>query len=549
MKQKITRRQFLKGSSLLALTAALASCAPSPAPGSAPTSAPAGASASAATSAPAAVAAPTAATAPRAGGWLKVSVSMRPNTLNPLKQVNSAEYMLGEMMYSGLTRLGKKMEAVPDLATSWEHNADLTEWTFKLRKGVKFHTGDPVTPKDVVATFKAIMDPKVASPGAKNVGPIQSVAEKGDDAVVFKLSGPYADLPISIAYTDAKIVPAKALDNMDDLATKDFGSGPFKLVDFTPGSTVKLAKNPDYFLSGKPYLDGVIQAVYPDSTAEVGALLNGDVDLNTQVDPSQFPRLQKQTGVVPLRTPSGQFLNLVLGCDVKPFNDPKVRQALALSIDRKTLVDMVLEGLGSPAYDNPISSAYRFYSTVPERKQDIAKAKQLLAEAGYPNGLDITLHAAERPGTRAILAVAVKEMAAPAGFRITVQKDAYDLYLSQVWLKGNFYVGLYNMQPTEDSLFYLLYTSKASWNETKWNNADFDKLVEDARKTDDEVKRKDLYAKAQLLMHDQIPAIIPFFQDLLGGQRNYVQNFYLHPRGAVFFLDEVWMTEAAPKRS
>ncbi|MGQ9583978.1 MAG: ABC transporter substrate-binding protein [Anaerolineae bacterium] len=485
---------------------------------------------------------------PRKGGWLKVSFTMRPNTLNPLKHVNSAEYMLGEMMYSGLTRLGPKMEPVPDLAVAWEPNADLTEWTFKLRQGVKFHTGDVLTPKDVVATFKAILDPAVASPGAKNVGPIESVAEKGDDAVVFKLQMPFADLPTSVAYTDAKIIPAKALDKFDDLATGDFGSGPFKLVEFVPGSVAKVERNPDYFMKDRPYLDGMIQAIYPDSTAAVGALLNKDIDLITEVDPAQYGRLFNQPGVEPLRSISGQFLNMVLGCDTPPFNDPRVRKALALTLDRKQLVDIVLEGYGSPAYDNPISTAYRFGIQVPERTRDIEKAKALLAEAGYSNGVDLTLHAAERPGSREVLAVAVKEMAAPAGFRITVQKDAYDLYLAQVWKKANFYVGLYNMQPTIDSLFYLLYTSNASWNESRWNNAAFDELVLQARQTIDEAKRADLYAKAQMMLHEEVPNVVPFHMNLLGGRRDYVKDFELHPRGAVYWMDNVWLTEDAPKR-
>jgi len=483
------------------------------------------------------------------GGWLKVSMSMRPNTLNTMKHVNAAEYMLGELMYSGLTRIGPKMEALPDLAISWAPNASLNEWTFKLRKGVTFHTGDPVTPKDVVATFKAILDPAVASPGQRNVGPIKSVTEKEDDSVVFTLDEPFADLPTAVAYTDAKIVPARALDRMDDLATKDFGSGPFKLVDFTPGSTVRVARNPNYFLSGRPYLDGVIQAVYPDSTAEVGALINGDTDLNTAIDPSQFSRVKGAAGVEPLRTPCGQYLNLVLGDDTPPFSDVRVRQALALSLDRKQLVDIVLEGLGTPAYDNPISPSYRFSKTVPARRPDIPRAKQLLVEAGYPNGVAVVLHAAERPGSREVLAVAVQQMAAPAGFRITVQKDAYDSYLAQVWKKANFYVGYYNMQPTIDSLFYLLYTSNAAWNETRWNNAVFDKLVLMARQTPDGSKRGEVYGQAQMMLYSQVPAIVPFFQDLLGGQHNYVKNFYLHPRGAVFSLDNVWLTEGAPKRA
>ncbi len=128
-------------------------------------------------------------------------------------------------------------------------------------------------------------------------------------------------------------------------------------------------------------------------------------------------------------------------------------------------------------------------------------------------------------------------MAKPAGFNINVQTMPHATYLDQVWKKGSFYVGFYNMQPTADAIFSLLYTSNAAWNETRWNNTAFDKLVAEARTTIDEAKRRELYAKAQKLMHDEVPSIIPVFFDLLAAQRDYVQGCNLHPRGAVFRLD------------
>ena len=118
-------------------------------------------------------------------------------------------------------------------------------------------------------------------------------------------------------------------------------------------------------------------------------------------------------------------------------------------------------------------------------------------------------------------------------------------YLDQVWKKGPFYVGFYNMQATADAIFSLLYTSNAAWNETRWNNAAFDKLVFEARATVDEAKRRALYAEAQKLMHAEVPSIIPVFLDLLG---EWVQGYELHPRGAVFRLDLVSLGAGAPKR-
>ena len=486
---------------------------------------------------------------PRRGGTLRISVDQAAGKLNPLLTRVNPEYLVAELLYSSLTRLGVDMAATPDLAESWSASPDLTEWTFKLRNGLVFHDGSPCTSADVVATFEAIMDPKTASPARQNVGPIEKVTAKDGLTVVIKTTAPYADLPVALAYTNAKIVPAAVIKSgLARLDREAIGTGPFKLVSFEPERLVVVERNPKYYEQPRPYLDRIQVVVYPDPTAEVSALIAGDTDMMMNTVPTEFGRLKGAQGVKPLRTPSGQFCNINFGCDAEPFKDARVRQALAMTIDRKAMVDFVAEGYGTPGNDTPLNSAYRFYSDMPLKTPDIPAAKKLLAEAGHAKGLEATLIASDRPGVRTQLAVAVREMAKPAGFDIKVQTMPHSTYLDQVWKKGPFYIGFYNMQPTADAIFALLYTSTAAWNETRWNNAEFDKYVAEARTTIDEPKRKALYASAQKLMHDQVPSIIPVFFDLLAGQRDYVQGYQLHPRGAVFRLDYVSLGDGAPKR-
>ncbi|WEX09676.1 ABC transporter substrate-binding protein [Chelativorans sp. AA-79] len=483
------------------------------------------------------------------GGVLRVSVDQAPARLNPLQHRVNPEYLLGELLYSGLTRLGRDMQAEPDLAESWEANETLDTWTFRLRQGVTFHDGTPFSASDVVATFEAILDPATGSPARTNIGPVKTVSAADDLTVVFHLSSPYADLPVALAYTDAKIVPAAIVESgLERLDSEAVGTGPFKLVSYEPSRLTVVERNPDYYDPERPYLDRVDVVVYPDTTAEAAALISGDTDLMLIVPPSDFERVGGTTGITPLRIPSGQFLNVILGCDEKPFDDPRVRKALSLSIDREALVELVAEGYGTVGNDTPINSAYPFFADLPAKTPDYEAARALLAEAGYPDGLSLELIASDRPGTRTQLAVALRELAAPAGFRIEVQTLAHATYLDQVWLKGPFYVGFYNMQPTVDGIMSLLYTSDAAWNETKWNNAEFDRLIAGARGTIDETRRAELYAQAQQLMHDEVPTIIPVFFDLLGAKRDYVENFELHPRGAVFRLDHVSLGEGKPQR-
>ena len=486
---------------------------------------------------------------PRRGGTLRISVDQAPNVLHPLLTRVNPEYMLSELLYSSLSRLGTDMTPQPDLAESWTPNADVKEWTFNLRPNLRFHDGSPCTAKDVVASFKAILDPKTASAARTNVGPIAEVAAQDDRKVVFKLSAPYADLPTALAYTNAKIVPAAIVaGDLGKLSKVANGTGPFKLVSFEPDRQVVVERNAAYYEPARPYVDRIEIVVYPDATAEASALISGDTDLMANTNPSQFPRFADAAGVTPLRVPSGQFCNVNMGCDQKPFSDPRVRQSLALTIDRKAMVEFVAQGYGTPGNDVPMNQAYHFFKNVPDKKADIAQAKQLLGEAGYPDGIDLRLIASDTPATRTSMGVAMREMAKPAGFRIEVQTMPHATYLDQVWKKGPFYVGFYNMQATADAIFALLYTSNAAWNETRWNNTDFDKLVTDARGMTDERSRRALYDKAQDLMYEQVPSIIPVFFDLLAARRNYVLGYALHPRGAVFRLDNVWLGDDAPKR-
>ena len=488
--------------------------------------------------------------APKRGGMLRMSLDQAASVIHPMLARVNPEYLVTELLYSNLTRLKPDMTVEPDLAISWEPNETSTEWIFKLRPGVTFHDGSPLTSEDVVATINAILDPKTASPGRTNVGPIKEVAAVDPLTVKFTLSGAYADLPVALTYLNARIVPAKVVaSDLASLSTTANGTGPFKLVSYEPDRRIVVERNTAYYDPTRPYLDRVELLVYPDRTAEASAMISGEIDLLLTTTPGEYERLAKAGGVKALRTPSGQFLNIILGCDQKPFNDVRVRQALALAVDREATVGFVAGGYGTPGNDTPLSSAYHFYKNIPLKKPDIAKAKQLLADAGYPNGIDLTLIASDRPATRTQLGVAVREMAAAAGFRINVQTMPHATYLDQVWKKGNFYVGFYNMQPTADGVFNLLFTSNATWNETRWNNSEFDTIINAARVETDESKRAVLYAKAQEMMNAEVPTVISAFFDLLAAQRSYVEGYTLHPRGSVFRLDMVSLGAGAPKRA
>lgn len=481
---------------------------------------------------------------PKMGGTLKISHSTRIATLSVLSLSGPAEYPVIDMAYSGLTRIGPDSQPMPDLAESWEGSPDATEFTFHLREGVKFHDGTPATASDVVATYEAILNPDIPASAASVLNMIDNVEAVDDLTVKFNLKSPFADFPTSTAHANARILSEEALSG--DLAKLDTvvnGTGPFKMESYDSARITRLVRNDDYFIEGKPYLDAVEMHLFPDLAAETTNFLSGDIDVMLLVQQADYERIASAPGINALRVPSGRYVNVVMRFDQPPFDNLKVREALAYSIDRQLLVDLVLEGLGRPAHDNILSPEFKFRIDTPEKAYDPEKAKALLAEAGYPDGLKLDLVASNRPAIRAQVAIAIKQMALPAGFDINVETMPHDTYLANVWRKGSFYMAYWGMQPTEDATFNLLLTSNASYEDTGWMNDKFDALVQAGRSTTIEAERADAYAKAQELMLAELPYIIAFYEDVLTASKENVQGYTLNPINRYFYLENVWLDE------
>ena len=479
--------------------------------------------------------------APKRGGVLRISVSGRTASLNPLQVSGPSEYIAADMLFSGLLRMGTDMVPAPDLALDYTADAAAKVFTFRLRPNVSFHDGTPLTAADVVATYRAIMDPKTLGPARAALGSLAAIDALDPLTVRFTCAEPFADFPVATTHNNARIVSAAALRDLPGMSTHANGTGPFKQDAFDSTRMLRVVRNPAYFDPQFPYLDAVELPLFPDLTAEVENLLAGTTDVMADVQQADYHRISTAPGVVGQRVRSGRFVNIVLRMDTKPFNDIRVRTALAMAIDRDTLVDLVLEGLGEAARDNPISPQYRYHVETPEVGYDPAAARKLLVAAGYPEGLKIPLICSNRPAIRSAVGVAVKEMARDAGFDIDVQTIPHDTYLANVWMKGNFYIGYWGMQPTEDAEFTLLFTSKAAFADTAWNNTAFDELIAPAAATPNGVARGALYAKAQQMIAHDKPSLIPFFQDVLSASRDRVQGWHVSPLARSYFIERVWL--------
>jgi peptide/nickel transport system substrate-binding protein len=450
-------------------------------------------------------------------------------TLDPAYGTNDPDAARANLVFEGLVRLDESFGVQPALATDWKANDDGSVWTFNLRPKVKFHDGSAFTAKDVIFSFARLFDPKAPSPSAAWLSPIDPAAIKApsDLVVEFHLKEPVVEFPELIAYS--KIL--KDGQTSEQVRTAGIGTGAFKVEKFVPGEEPAIfARHDHYWDPGKPGVDRVEVHSVPEEAARIAALISGQIDIFWDLPLRGLERLEQDKNVVLQSQHTGFWLGITAWTDTKPFDHPKVRQALKLAANREQLLKAVLGGRGSLGNDSPVAPWVKFgLKDEPQRKQDIAQAKQLLAEAGYPDGIDLELYTSASGSGLVELATAYKAQAEAAGIRITINQAPAEDYWSNIWLKKPFIVTAWSGK-SADAALARPFLSKAEWNETHWKNKEFDAAILEARKTLDETKRGELYQKAQRLVRDDGGALIALFADAVGATRANVKGWKLHPQ-------------------
>ena len=463
-----------------------------------------------------------------AAGTLKVAVPSNLNTLDPAKTKIGEEYIVNFLVFSGLTEIDRDGRTKPDLAERWTASDDLKTWTFYLRKGVKFHHGRELDAQDVIATVARIQDKATGSVTRVNFELIDKMEALDNYTVRFTLKAPYAGLADLFSDRQARIVPR---DRLDTLATAPSGTGPFKLKSFTPGDRVELEKNTAYFVPGVPQLDAVVLRIMPESAAQAAAIENGEVDLVWNLPLEAIEQFKKNPNIAIDSVPTSTWDGIIMNGAHKPFDDPRVRRAISLAIDKKAMVELALFGYGTPTH-TMIPPGHPFYDNdLKDGPPDIATAKKLLAEAGLPNGFDVTMYTPVGRPTRERIGLAVREMLKPINVRVDIQRVPWDKFINEVEGKQAFYVDGFYSRPTIDASIYPWYHSGGSWNTTLWNykNADMDKTLDAARAARTESEQKANYIKFQVLALQDPPGVIPYVINHMNAYRKNVKGFQSSP--------------------
>jgi peptide/nickel transport system substrate-binding protein len=516
----------------------VSACAPTPAPTSAPQ---ATKPAQAATAAPAATPAPIAKT-PKAGGTLTIGTNQDAVNFDPHLTNATASYRILENVYSGLLTFNDKLEIQPELAESYKVDSP-TQYTFQLRKGVKFHNGRELKSADIKYSIERIADEKTASPRRSELTPIDKIETPDDYTVVIKLKSPYSPLLAVLANRTTAIVPKEVVDaNGGKLDKVAVGTGPFKLVEYVPNTRTKLEKNPDYFIKGQPLLDAVIYQPIPDDTARSTAVRTGAVDIIEYAPPKDLALLKGDNKIVIAGEGNNNVRYLAFNTKIKPFDNVKVRQAIAWAVDRKAVLEAAVSGAGTELNAGPFLPSFWPGLQQPVYKQDLAKAKQLLTEAGYPTGFKAKLKNTPTYAFLGNAGIVVQEQLKAIGIEFEIISLEWSVFLRD-YLGKDFeavvsgYSAFIDPHPQLDGM----YVTGRQNNFMSYSNPKFDDLWAKAATISDQAERAKLYREAQMILLEDSPMVFLYAANEYEAMQSYVKGYVHFINGSHVSFRTLWL--------
>jgi len=498
----------------------------------------------------------TAASGPiKRGGTFRLGCAVPTGDVDPVFLFDQGSIFTAQLAGESLCKRMADTSLQPRLATSWRQVGSAKEWEFKIRQGVTWHDGKPLTVDDVVATMKMLTDPKVGSSALSAFNGVLSpdgVSKVDAQTVRFSLDRAYVDFPYTVSDDNYNSIILPVGYKKGDFAKGGIGTGPFILKQLTPKQGATFVANPKYW--GKdakggalPYLAGVQVKYFNDPQSNVLALQSGGIDIDPQMAYASARGLYNDPNVRVLELPSSEHRTVPMRTDQAPFDDKRVRQALAYSIDRDALVKGLFGGKAKVGNDHTFAQVYPFApsaSEVPQRKQDYAKAKQLLAAAGHPNGITVPTLVVEEFLDVPEYAQLIQDQAKGAGINIKLHQESQSIFYNKVWLQTPFAIVDWGGRGSVSPLIEPAYTAKGIWNSSHWKDPQFDKLVAQFDAEPDEGRRKQIVAQIAKLQNDNTPTLISFFITGLRGVRKNVQGI---ENGPVDHIDasKVWLSGPA----
>lgn len=421
-------------------------------------------------------------------------------------------------------------ELEPQIAESWEQIDELT-YVFKIREGVKFHDGSEVTTEDV----KFSLDRAINSAAVSYIVDfIESVTDNGDGTVTVKTKAPYGPALRNLAIPFAAIVP-KALVEADEAAfiLNPVGSGPYQFVEWKQGDHITMKAFDDYY-AGKAATENLIMKVVPEAAQRSIALETGEVDVSYDLSVNDIPKVEDNPDLVANVISSLSCTYLSFNLNKAPFDNAKVREAISVAIDRQALVDTIKSGVGQPADAIIAPDVFGYYSTgVPEYNPE--RARELLADAGYPDGFSTTLWVNDNQGSIELCS-AIMAMLMDVGIEIELKTSEFGSYISST-SAGEHDIACFGWTTSSGDADYTYYSLEhssqqgAPGNRSFINDPEVDKLIEDARSSSDEATRKELYKQLAIKLAEYNNNLPILYSAMNTGASKNVEGFIMDVNG------------------
>jgi peptide/nickel transport system substrate-binding protein len=448
---------------------------------------------------------------------LIVALVSHPPTLDPHMHFERVGILVNINMFDSLIHRNTKLEFEPSLETSWKALSD-TQWEFKLRKGVRFHNGETMTVEDVKYSFDRVLDQTKKSPQYGNIRAIKEVRVVNPETIHIMTDKPFPLLLERLVFFP--IVPKRHIEAVGDQAfgtTSPVGTGPWKFVEWKRDQYIRLEAF-DQHWRGRPAFKYLVIRAVPEIATQVAEIKTGGVDIIRNVSADIVPELKSHPQAYISSTPILRVHYIEFDMRSAPFDKKAVRQAANYAVDKQTIIQKLMAGLGKQAATTVQPLAFGFDPEVKPYPYDPKKAKELLTQAGYPNGVDITLHSAFiefRPVFEALC-----QMLTEAGIRTTPKMwdpgPAWNKFFQTEGKATNGYYGSwgnYSVFDADAVLHPLYHTEPGGWIGKWYTRVEgLDKLIDEGRSTVDQPRRKRTYSQIQQLIREEAPAIFLWTQ-------------------------------------
>ncbi len=481
---------------------------------------------------------------------LVIAIGAQPEGLDPIAMASSPAATVGQHVHQSLIYMGPDGTLEPSLAESWEADSDGLSWILRLRKGVTFHDGTPFNAEAVKTNLDRFLDPESKAPYRFLISEIKGIEVVDEYSVRLVLNNPFAPIISNLSHSFIGMLSPTSLKDLakGEITDKIVGTGPYKLVRWDRGEQIVLEANADYW-GTTPKISRVTFKFVPEDAARVVMLETGEAQAIMRVPPMDAQRLAGNPAIDVVFASSVRVIYIGFNTLVEPFNNPKVRQALNYAVNKQALIDTILGGVGFPS-SAPVVPAVFGHNPVGPYAYNPAKARELLAEAGYPKGFKAVFH---HPSGRylmdATIAEAVQSMLRDVGVQLELQTMEWSTYLSfvrkppaeaghQMYMLGWGTVTL----DADYGLFSLLHSSQippTGWGVSYYQNPKVDELLQAGRTTPERATREGLYHEAIKLIWDDAPWLYLHDEGQINAVRTNVKGLIHHPLENLLVWDAV----------